>query len=178
MPGPVYTDAPTLAIQELLDLLRLQQLATKAKAPERTAAKYVDDPLGFIDNCVRWPEPRRKGKTSRVPGLADYQRDIMASLPEKHRVAVRGPRGLGKSAVASLILLWFAITRDAAGIDWKVVTTAGSWAQLTGFLWVEIKKWAYCLNWEAIGRGPLSERNELMKTGLALRARCGSRGLA
>lgn len=185
MTEPQYTDAPTQAIRELLalaqaagpslltdevlELAELQRMAQRAKAPERTAAQYIDDPLGFIDNCVTWPESRRRGKTSRAPGLAAYQREIMASVPEQHRVAVRGPRGLGKSAVASLILLWFAITRDAAGVDWKVVTTAGSWAQLTGFLWVEIKKWAYCLNWEAIGRGPLSERNELMKTGLALR---------
>jgi hypothetical protein len=168
-PRPQYTDAPTLALKELLDLIELQKLGQKAKAPERTCAQYIDDPLGFIDNCVRWPTPRRKSKTTRPPGLAPYQRDIMASVPEEKRVAVRGPRGLGKSALASLTLLWFAITRDAGGVDWKVVTTAGSWAQLTGFLWVEIKKWAYCLNWETIGRGPLSERNELMKTGLALR---------
>ena len=169
MPGPGYTDAPTLAIQELLDLLRLQQLATKATAPERTAAKYVDDPLGFIDACVNFPAPRRKGKTARPTGLAEYQREIMASLPVKHRVAVRGPRGLGKSTTAALILLWFALTRDAAGIDWKCVTTAGSWSQLLNYLWPEIKKWSYCLNWDAIGRSPFSERNELMKGGLSLR---------
>ena len=169
MPGPGYTDAPTLAIQELLDLLRLQQLATKATAPERTAAKYVDDPLGFIDACVNFPAPRRKGKSARPTGLAEYQREIMASLPVKHRVAVRGPRGLGKSTTAALILLWFALTRDAAGIDWKCVTTAGSWSQLLNYLWPEIKKWSYCLNWDAIGRSPFSERNELMKGGLSLR---------
>ena len=48
MPGPKYTDAPTLAIQELLDLLRLQQLANKAKAPERTAAA-----VSTADHCQR-----------------------------------------------------------------------------------------------------------------------------
>ena len=112
---------------------------------------------------------RRRGKATKPTGLASYQRDIMASVPEKHRVAVRGPRGLGKSAVASLTLLWFALTRDAAGVDWKCVTTAGSWSQLLSYLWPEIKKWSYCLNWETIGRGPFSERNELMKAGLSLR---------
>ena len=169
MPGPQYTDAPTLAIQELLDLLRLQQLATKATAPERTAAKYVDDPLGFIDNCINFPEPRRKGKATKPSGLALYQREIIADIPVKKRVAVRGPRGLGKSTTASLTVLWFALTRDAAGIDWKCVTTAGSWGQILAFLWPEIKKWSYCINWEAVGRGPFSERNELMKAGLSLR---------
>lgn len=165
----VYTDAPTLAMQELIDLLRLQQLATAAKAPDRTAAQYVDDPLGFIDNCVNFPQPRRKGKATKPAGLAPYQREVMASIPEQLRVTVRGPRGLGKSTTAALILLWFALSRDAAGIDWKIVTTAGSWQQLTDFLWPEVKKWAYCLRWETIGRGPFSERTELMKTGLSLR---------
>lgn len=169
MAAPQYTDAPTLAIQELLDLLRLQQLANKARAPERTAAQYIDDPLGFVDHCVAFPVSRRAGKSAKPAGLASYQREIMASLPEKHRVAVRGPRGLGKSTSAALILLWFALTRDAAGVDWKVVTTAGSWSQITSYLWPEIKKWSYCLNWDAIGRGPFSERSELMKTGLSLR---------
>lgn len=168
-PRQQFTEVPTLALKELLDLIELQKLGQKARAPERTAAQYIDDPLGWIDNCVNFPVQRRKGKATQPPGLAPYQREIMASIPVKLRVAVRGPRGLGKSTLASLVILWFATTRDAAGIDWKIVTTAGSWQQLTDFLWKEIKKWAYCLNWEAIGRGPFSERNELMKTGLSLR---------
>ena len=168
---PALTDAPTLVAQELLDLLELQRLGDRARSPERTCAKYYDDPLGFIDNCVRFPEPRKRPgkKTARTPGLAPYQRDIIAAIPEKQRLAVRGPRGLGKTTVAALVVLWFALTRDAAGVDWKIVTTAGSWAQLTDFTWIEIKKWAYCLNWDFIGRGPLSERTELMKTGMSLR---------
>jgi hypothetical protein len=176
MPAPAtppvpLTDAPTLAVQELLALLELQHLGDKARAPERTCAKYYDDPLGFIDNCVKFPEPRKRkgGRPARPPGLTPYQREIIAAIPEKQRVAVRGPRGLGKTALASLSVLWFACTRDAAGVDWKIITTAGSWLQLTSYTWVEIKKWAYCLDWDAIGRPPFSERTELMKTGLSLR---------
>ncbi len=166
-PAPL-TGAPTLALQELLELIELQHLGDRARSPERTCAKYYDDPLGFIDNCVVFPEPRKRPgrKSTRAPGL---QRDIIAALPEKKRLAVRGPRGLGKTSIAALTVLWFACTRDAAGVDWKIVTTAGSWGQLTDFTWQEIKKWAFCLNWDSVGRGPFSERTELMKTGISLR---------
>jgi len=156
-----------LALQEYLALQELLALQEKKQAASPTAAKYLDDPLGFIDNCVTFPVPRRQGK--RAVGLAPYQREVISSLPEKKRVAVRGPRGLGKTALASLVILWFALTRDMAGIDWKIMTTAGSWGQLEGFLWPEVKRWAYCVNWDAVGRPPLSERNELMKHGLSLR---------
>ena len=166
---PGYTDAPTLALKELLDLVELQKLGARARAPERTCAQYIDDPLGFIDNCVKFPAPRRQGKNPKPVGLAPYQREIIADIPVKKRVAVRGPRGLGKSTTASLVVLWFALTRDAAGVDWKCVTTAGSWNQILSFLWPEIKKWSYNLRWETVGRGPFSERTELMKAGLSLK---------
>lgn len=74
--------------------------------------------------------------------LAGYQTEILANLTGKRRVCVRGPHGLGKSAVASWAVLAFAATREAAGCDWKVVTTAGAWRQLEKYLWPEIRKWA------------------------------------
>lgn len=163
-----YTEVPTLALRELLDLLELQKLGQKAQAPSRTAAQYIDDPLGFVDHCVRFPEPRRK-KSDRQVGLASYQRDIMQAVHEKGRVAVRGPRGLGKTTLASLVILWFVLTREMAGVEWKVVTTAGSWQQVRDFLWREVRKWVYQLDWEAIGRKSFSEPSELMKTGISLK---------
>ena len=66
----------------------------------------MHDPVGFIRDCVKF----RKGK-----GLAPYQAEIIAELPKVKRIAIRGPRGLGKSSTASLVVLWFAVTRDAAG---------------------------------------------------------------
>ena len=36
-------------------------------------------------------------------------------------------------------------------------------------MWQEISKWAWCLDWEKIGRPPFSSRSELMKTQLRLR---------
>jgi excisionase family DNA binding protein len=54
-------------------------------------ARFYNDPVGFIDECVTWPPGRR---------LAPYQREVLAAIPEKRRVSVRGPHGLGKSAIA------------------------------------------------------------------------------
>lgn len=73
--------------------------------------------------------------------LAGYQTEILTQLTSRRRVCVRGPHGLGKSAVAAWAVLAFAATREAAGRDWKVVTTAGAWRQLEKYLWPEIRKW-------------------------------------
>lgn len=72
---------------------------------------------------------------------ASYQTEILTQLTSRRRVCVRGPHGLGKSAVASWAVLGFAATREAARRDWKVVTTAGAWRQLEKYLWPEIRKW-------------------------------------
>jgi hypothetical protein len=153
--------ADSLAAQELAALEELAALKAKlARIRGRGIAQYVHDPLGFIGAAVKF----KPGG-----GLAPYQAEIIADLPRVKRMAVRGPRGLGKSALVSLIVLWFALTRDAAGIDWKIGTTAGSWAQLESYLWPEITKWSNHLNWTVIGREPLSPRSELMKTQMRLR---------
>lgn len=100
-------------------------------------------------------------------GLADYQQDIISSLHVKHRVAVRGPHGLGKSAIAAVTVLWFALTRDAAKVDWKIVTTAGAWRQLINYLWPEIRKIANRLRWEKIRDRPFTKA-ELLNLNLRL----------
>lgn len=74
-----------------------------------------------------------------------------------HRVAVRGPHGLGKSCLASWVVLWAVLTED----DCKVPTTASAWRQLTKFLWPEVHKWAARLRWDIIGRPPFNYRELL-----------------
>jgi hypothetical protein len=149
------------ADREISKLRRLRELEQEITALKGLGvAAYLHDPLGFVANCVRF-----RGSQ----GLTAYQEDIIGTFPQVKRMAVRGPRGLGKSCLASLIILWFAVTRDAAGIDWKIVTTAGSWQQLEDFLWREIGKWAIALDWERVGRAPFNARSELMKTQLSLR---------
>jgi hypothetical protein len=118
---------------------------------------YRHDPVGFLRDCILWPE-------GMCP--TDYQLEIAAAIAGNQRVSVRGPHGLGKSFLSATIVHWFALTRD--GLDWKVPTTASVWRQLSKFLWPEIHKVARMLNWKAIGREPYSERTELFTLSLRL----------
>ena len=142
-----------LATQELLELRQRKQEKTL------TPARFLDDPCGFIDTYVKFEEGG---------GLTPYQRSILSDLVEHRRLGVRGPRRMGKSSLASLAVLWFAITRDAAGKDWKIITTAASWLQLEAYFWKEVRKWAMRLDWEALGRPPFKTGDELQKHGMNL----------
>jgi hypothetical protein len=122
--------------------------------------QYRDDPVAFVHDCFLWKE--REGPTA-------YQDEILAALPHKKRVAVRGPHGLGKTSLAAWITLWFALTRD--GADWKAPTTASVWRQLDKFLWPEIHKWARRLQWEKIGSQSLLENGQLLM--LSLKGKTG-----
>ena len=96
-------------------------------------------------------------------GLTEYQDEVLTALHTQRRVAVRGPHGLGKTALSSVAVLWFALTRNAAAIDWKIPMTASAWRQLSHYLLPEIHKWARRINWDAVGfRGPFNMRTELL----------------
>lgn len=80
----------------------------------------------------------------------DYQGAILSALVRDRYVSVRGPRGMGKSALASWVVLW------GMGVfpkDWdvKIITTASSFRQVEKFLWPEIHKWAYRTDWTKVG---------------------------
>lgn len=77
-----------------------------------------------------------------------YQQDILRALVRHKRVAARGPHGLGKTALASWVVLWVMTTHDG---DVKAPTTAGAWRQLEKFLWPEIRKWASGAKWHRLG---------------------------
>lgn len=126
--------------------------------PSSTFQKtYRLNPTAFIHDCFQW----RRGETP-----AFYQDEIATDLITFKRESVRGPHGLGKTALASWVVLWFALTRD--GDDWKIPTTASAWRQLTKFLWPEIHKWARKLRWDIIGREPFDPRRELQTLSLKL----------
>jgi len=93
-----------------------------------------------------------------------YQADILSHLAHERRACVRGPHGLGKSGLAAIACLWFADTRDKAGMDWKVVTTASVWRQLRNYLWPEIHKWG-----KKIVTREFSTRYELLSMELKLK---------
>ena len=118
---------------------------------------YYYDPVAFIHDCFWWPSGQRS---------ADYQDEICSMIIEKKRVAARGPHGPGKTALAAWLTLWFSLTRD--GEDWKVVTTASAWRQLTHYLWPEIHKWSRKLKWKKMGRRLFSSISELMTLSLKL----------
>ena len=70
----------------------------------------------------------------------------------------RSLHGAGKTTAVALAVLWFATTRDAAGVSWKCLTTAGAWRQLEQFLWPEIHTWARRIRWDADGPRPVHAR--------------------
>ena len=126
--------------------------------PKTGATAHHDDPVGFVRDCFLW---------SGEEGPTEYQARLMGQLIGAKRLAVRGPHGLGKTTQNAWLVLWFALTRDVAGEDWKVATTASAWRQLEKYLWPEIHKWAKKLNWKVIGREPFSPR-ELMTLSLKM----------
>jgi hypothetical protein len=92
-------------------------------------------PDPYYNNPVAWA----RDKLGVDP--YSYQEQAMGWLTEYRRCCIRGPHGLGKTGMASWLVLWFADTRERKGVDWKVVTTASVWRQLKQYLWPEIHKW-------------------------------------
>lgn len=95
-----------------------------------------------------------------------YQEEILTQLPLRKRVCIRGPHGLGKTALMAWIVLCFALTRDNE--DWKIPTTASVWRQLAEYLWPEVHKWSKRIRWDRIGRLSFNERTELLTLHLKL----------
>ncbi len=115
---------------------------------------YWSDPVGWVHDRIRF----RPGEAP-----TEYQDEALAETVKKGRGSARGPHGLGKTAIAAWLILWFADTRSRAGADWKVLTTAGSWSQLRNFLWPEVHKWHRLtrgLDWK--------EGSELLKMSIKL----------
>lgn len=124
----------------------------------RKLSRYYTDPVAFAADCIEWGES----------GLTPYQEEVLQALCEHKRVCIRSPHGAGKSAIVSVLTLWFALTRDAVGADWKIATTAGGWQQLEQYLWPEIHKWAGKLRWEKLGRPPFKPNKELLRLNIHL----------
>ena len=120
---------------------------------------YLHDPVGFARDCIRWAVP---AGSSEPTGLTVYQCEVLDELIARRRVAVRGPHGLGKTTTFAMVILWFAITREAARIDWKIPTTAGSWGQLRNYLWPEVHKWAARVDWGRLETDPWRPDRELL----------------
>jgi len=162
--APSGTYAPSKAA-DLLARNRAHAAVRRAEKADldeqlRQVGGWLYDPVGFLTDCIDWPDGQ---------GLTGYQQEILAAVPRERRVSARGPHGLGKTAKAALLVIWFALTRDAAGIDWKCATTAGAWRQLERYLWPEIHKWVRHVRWDKLGRRPLRDGQELLDLSLKLR---------
>lgn len=125
---------------------------------EEFVERYYHRPDLFAAECVKWPAGAHP---------APYQQEAFAALATHSRYSLRGPHGLGKTCYMAIVVLHFALTRELAGKDWKAVTTASVWRQLTKYLWPEIHKWARRLNWDIIGR-PQFSRDELLMSEIKL----------
>lgn len=127
-----------LAREQLDRLKHLADLETRAHAVRARADRarhehYADRPSAFLADNVELPP----GRT-----FAPYQLDALDELAEHHRLGLRGPRGMGKTAIAALCIHWFARTRDALALDWKILATAGVYRHLYRALWPEVHKWS------------------------------------
>lgn len=139
----------------LLEARRAAQALTEQAGP--TSNPYFDDPAGFAKHIL--------GVT-----LTPYQTEALTQFVtgEEDRVTIRGPRGLGKTMLAAVVILWFASTREIGRVDWKIVVTSGSWLQLRAYLWPEVHKWALRMNWSQLGIEPWSTADQLMKLSIHL----------
>jgi len=156
--GSGYDEAADMLRRQLAQLRRARELKVTERDRQATEARrWLNDPAGWIDRHFDWEDDE---------GLTDYQAEVVSKLPTHKRVAVRGPHGLGKTGMAAMVVLWFAITREQAGLDWKVLTTASAWRHLTVYLWPEIHKWSRRIRWDLLGRPPYSDRTELLDLNL------------
>lgn len=138
------------------------EAARLAREHESTAARYArwwSDPAAFAAEALVWPEGNQ---------LHGYQAEALTTLATRLRLVLRKLRGAGGSAIAAITVLWFAVTRDYYGVDWKIVTTASVQRQLDEYLWPEIHKWAPRLRWELLGRAPWERGSELLLQGIKL----------
>lgn len=141
------------------DELEVAESALALATQAEVARRYLGDPVGWINTYMAFPDDE---------GLTPYQADALAELVTYGRLAIRGPHGLGKTTLLAWAVLWFAQSREAAGIRWKVPTTASAWRQLQHYLWPEIHVWAHRLRWDLLGRAPWGP-NELQVLRLRLR---------
>lgn len=86
---------------------------------------YVGDPAGWVEGRLRqvvWSK----------------QREIMESVRDNRRTAVRSGHGVGKSHVASAVASWWLDTHEPGTAF--VVTSAPTYAQVRAILWRYIRR--------------------------------------
>ena len=135
-------------MSDLADLLVLEALSD---ADETAKYRSPDGIVRFVEEVVG-------------ANPTEYQKDILRNFVIQRRAAVRGPHGLGKTALSSWIVLWGV---SCHGQDVKVITTASAWRQLIYFTWPEIRKWAGRGKWSLLDM-QMRHGKELLKQNIKL----------
>lgn len=148
------TSAPPTNLQELT--ASIQQAVHVSGGYKRFQRMYANDRVAFAYDCF--------GKVGKT--LTFYQEEILSYFDEGYtRVAVRGPHGLGKTYLASILVHHGVLTAED---DAKVITTASAWRQVEKYLWPEIKKLSKSISWDMIGREPYDPNHEFLQMSIRL----------
>ncbi len=150
---------------EMRAVAKLRKIEIPKERPDRISSAfrwfqraYRHDLIGFVHDCIKFNEGDKP---------TEYQDWALSELPTCHRIAMYGPRGLGKSALLSWVIWWSLLTVD----DVKVPITAGDWGQLEKYLWPEIHKWGERIRWsDKVHREPPIPGKEIMKFDMTLSA--------
>jgi hypothetical protein len=92
---------------------------------------FKDDPLGYVDYAFAWD------KIPPLYGLEDWQREFLSSIREPGKYGVCSGHGIGKGAIVSMVIMWFASTR----YNPSIVVTANTAEQLSAKTWRELSIW-------------------------------------
>lgn len=155
----IVADASPDELEAFVATLEPEDAALVDQAVDELTGRlsYRDDPVRFVLECIEFPEGEEP---------APYQLEILRRLVKRRRLSVRALHGVGKTAVLAWLILWFALTRDPD--NWKVITTASVWRQLSKFLWPEVHKWSRRLRWDRLGRKPFRLKRELLDMAIKL----------
>jgi hypothetical protein len=111
-------------LEQLRELHR-RKAELEVQAAQRRARLYRLDPVSWVQNRLRefvWSK----------------QREIMTSLLDHRRVAVKSCHGVGKSHIASRVAAWWLDVHEPG--EAFVVTSAPTYAQVRAVLWRYIRR--------------------------------------
>jgi hypothetical protein len=111
------------------------------------AARFKNDPLGFVLYAYPWGEP---GPLKDHPGPDKWQRDFLEGIGEEVRGhtgprpylpvrrAVSSGHGIGKSTLVAWLVNWIMVTRPGS----RGTITANTFDQLETKTWASIQLWS------------------------------------
>lgn len=68
------------------------------------------------------------------------QQEGLRAIRDHQRVAIRAGRGVGKTNMAAVAVIWFLLRYSSLDSPARVITTAPTWRQVQELLWVEINR--------------------------------------